>query len=126
MVPFSHSWTHMQYIIIINGRRPVSWKFKVANSLILSKIRQRLGLDCVKVALSSGAPIHVSTIEFFMGINIPVLDMYGMSESTGPICVATFNTWRLGSVGQCLNGAHLKIDENGEGEVSDRELPFLV
>lgn len=57
-----------------------------------------------------------------MGINIPVLDMYGMSESTGPITIATLNTWRLGSVGLCLDGAHLKIDspdENGEGEVSD-------
>ena len=65
-----------------------------------------------------------------MGINIPVLDMYGMSESTGPISVATFNTWCLGSVGQCLDGAHLKIDnpdENGEGEVSDHDekLPFF-
>ena len=87
----------------------------------MSKIRQRLGLDRVKIAFSSGAPIHVSTIEFFMGINVPVLDMYGMSESTGPISVATIDTWRLGSVGQCLSGGHLKIDnpdENGEGEVS--------
>ena len=60
-----------------------------------------------------------------MGINVPVLDMYGMSESTGPISVATIDTWRLGSVGQCLSGGHLKIDnpdENGEGEVSGREL----
>lgn len=55
-----------------------------------------------------------------MGINVPVLDMYGMSESTGAISVATINTWHLGSVGQCLDGAHIKIDnpdENGEGEV---------
>jgi long-chain-fatty-acid--CoA ligase ACSBG len=83
----------------------------------------------VKVAFSSGAPLHVSTINFFMGINVPVLDMYGMSESTGPISVATINTWRLGSVGQCLSGAHLKIDnpdENGEGEVSNGESPFVV
>ena len=57
-----------------------------------------------------------------MGINIPVLDMYGMSEGTGPMGVATIKIWRLGSVGQCLDGTHLKIDipdENGEGEVSD-------
>lgn len=56
-----------------------------------------------------------------MGINVPVLDMYGMSESVGPISVATIDTWRLGSVGRCLGGVHLKIDnpdENGEGEVS--------
>ena len=103
-------------------RRRVSWKFKIADGLILSKVRQRLGLDCVKVALCSGAPVHMSTIEFFMGINIPVLDMYGMSESSGPVSVATINTWRLGSAGQCLDGAYFKIDnpdENGEGEVSD-------
>ena len=72
------------------------------------------------MAFASGAPLRVSTIEFFMGINVPVLDMYGMSESTGAISVATINTWHLGSVGQCLDGAHIKIDnpdENGEGEV---------
>ena len=112
----------MVIIIYTTTRQPVSWKFKLANGLILKKVRQRLGLDCVKVALSSGAPIHMSTVEFFMGINVPVLDMYGMSESTGPQSVATLSNWRLGSVGQCLSGAHLKIDnpdKSGEGEVSD-------
>ena len=107
---------------LFNSRQPVSWKFKLVNGLILSKVRQQLGLDCVKVALSSAAPLRVSTIEFFMGINVPILDMYGMSESTGAISVVTINTWHLSSVGQCLDGAHIKIDnpdENGEGEVSD-------
>ena len=109
-------------LLLLSIRRPVSWKFKLANGLILSKVRQQLGLDRVKVAFSSGAPLHTNTIEFFMGINVPVLDMYGMSESMGAISVATINTWCLGSVGQCLYGGHLRIDnpnENGEGEVSD-------
>ena len=109
-------------IIMSCFRRPVSWKFKVANALILKKLHQRLGLDCVKIAMSMGAPIHVSTIEFFMGINIPVMEMCGMSESTGPQSKHTISHWRLGSVGQCLDGTHFKIDnpdENGEGEVID-------
>ena len=57
-----------------------------------------------------------------MGMNIPIMDSYGMSENTGPQSLSTISNWRLGSVGKCLNGTYLKIDnpsdENGEGEVS--------
>lgn len=81
-----------------------------------------LGLDCVKIAIASGAPIQRSTVEFFMGLNIPLMDMYGSSENSGPQTISTISNWRLDSVGQSLNGTYLKIDnpdENGEGEVSN-------
>ena len=103
------------------SRRPVSWKFKVANGLVLKKIHKQLGLDCLKVAIVSGAPVLRSTSEFFMSINIPIMDMYGTSENSGPQTISTISNWRLGSVGQCMNGTQLKIDnpdKNGEGEAS--------
>ena len=58
-----------------------------------------------------------------MGINIPIMEAYGMSESTVVQTMTSIHNWRLGSVGQCLSGTYLKIDnpnENGEGEVRDR------
>ena len=88
----------------------------------MKKIHEGLGLDRVKVALSGGAAIHINTVEFFLGIDLPILDMYGMTESTGPQTTTTINKWRIGSVGQPIDGTHLKVlnpNENGEGEVSD-------
>ena len=102
----------------------MSWKFKLANNLVLKKIHQRLGLDCVRFAIASAAPVQRSTVEFFMGLNIPLMDMYGSSENSGPQTISTLSNWRLGSVGQCISGTHLKIDnpdENGEGEVSTQQ-----
>ena len=73
--------------------------------------------------MSVGAPINVSTIEFFMGLNIPIMEIYGMSEGTVAQCLSTISNWRLGSVGQCINSVYLKInnpDEDGQGEVNHR------
>ena len=97
------------------------WTFNLANSFVLKKIHEKIGLDCLKISLSGAAPIHRSTIEYFMSINLPVLELYGMSENTGPQSLNMINEWRLGSVGHSMKGSHLKIDqpdENGEGEVS--------
>jgi long-chain-fatty-acid--CoA ligase ACSBG len=108
-------------IFLLYNRRALPWTFNLANSLVLKRIHARIGLDCVKITLSGAAPIHRGTIEYFMGINMPVLELYGMSESSGPQTLNMINNWRLGSVGHSIKGTHLKIDqpdENGEGEVS--------
>lgn len=103
------------------NRRGLPWTFKIANSLVLKRVHERIGLDCAKITLSGAAPIHRSTVEYFMSINIPLLELYGMSENTGPHSLNMIHKWRLGSVGPSMNGVHIKIDqpdENGEGEVS--------
>ena len=95
--------------------------FNIANKLVLKKIHERIGLDCVKIAVSGAAPIHTKTIEFFMSINIPLLELYGMSENSGPHSLNLIDNWRVGSVGHSISGTKLKIDnpdENGEGEVT--------
>ena len=115
----------MDVYLINSYRQPVSWKLKPANDFILKKIHQRLGLDCVKFAIVSGAPVQRSTVEFFMGLNVPIMDMYGMSENSGPQTISTISNWRLGSIGQCLEGTRVKIDkpdQNGEGEVSFKRI----
>ena len=66
------------------------------------------------------APIHRDVIEFFMKYNMPILELYGMSECSGPGSTNTIEEWRLGSVGKQMVGSRMKIhnpDEYGEGEV---------
>ena len=59
-----------------------------------------------------------------MAVDVPVLELYGMSESTGPqtISLKSSTRWRTGSCGKDMSGAETKIDnpdEDGNGEVSD-------
>ena len=92
--------------------------------LVFKKVRETLGLAKCKNTVVGAAPIHRETLEFFMGFDIPILEMYGMTESTGPqtISLKSASRWRIGSCGKSMSGAETKIDnpnENGDGEVSD-------
>ena len=68
------------------------------------------------------APIHRETLEFFMSVDMPVLELYGMSECSGPQTLNIKNSkqWRTGSCGRTMSGAETKIDnpdDHGDGEV---------
>mgnify|MGYP000435191508 CR=1 FL=1 len=55
-----------------------------------------------------------STLDFFLSLGIPVLEVYGMSECTGPTTFSTENRYRIGSSGWAIPGTELKIAEDGE------------
>lgn len=66
------------------------------------------------------APIHRSVLEYFMSVNMPILELFGMSENSGPQSFNRMDNWQLGSVGLPMLGTQVKIDspdEKGEGEV---------
>ena len=88
--------------------------------MLLKKVRVALGLDRCEILLTGAAPIHRDVLEYFMSVNMPVLELYGMSECAGPQTSNTLNHWRLGSVGPVMTGVKIRIDnpdENGDGEV---------
>ena len=85
-----------------------------ADELVLSKLREKLGLDEVRWAVSGAAPIPIETLAFFLGIGIPIAEVWGMSELS---CVASVShpaDARLGSVGKLLPGLEGKIADDGE------------
>jgi len=94
--------------------------FKIANKLVLSKIRTALGLSRCDLCLSGAAPISPDILKFFMSLNVVVTEAYGMSECSGPHCMATGDSYRLGSVGKTMVGCTTKIsspDTDGNGEI---------
>ena len=96
------------------------WGWYLANQLAFKKVRQGLGMARCKLFISGAAPIHVSVVEYFMSVNIPVLELFGMSECTGPHCSNLYENWIPGSVGRRIEGVYTKVagDNNeGEGEV---------
>jgi long-chain acyl-CoA synthetase len=76
-------------------------------------VRALLGLDEVEMAVTGAAPIPPSLISWFRAIGLPLAEVYGMSENTGPM---TFERTRVkpGYVGKPLPGTELKIAEDGE------------
>ncbi len=81
---------------------------------------ERLGLHKTRLLHVGAAPVHRDVIEYFMKFSLPILELYGMSENTGPSTLNTIWNWKLGSVGKCMPGTQIKIDEpdeNGDGEV---------
>ena len=88
--------------------------YAIANALVFKKVRKQLGLDRARIAVTSAAPISRDTLEFFLSLGIPICEVYGMSECTGPATASLPDNYRTGKAGFCLPGAELKIAEDGE------------
>jgi long-chain acyl-CoA synthetase len=92
----------------------VAAEWAQADELVLSKLREKLGLDKLRWAVSGAAPIPRETLAFFVGIGIPIAEVWGMSELSCVASVSHPREARLGSVGKLLPGLEAKIAEDGE------------
>jgi long-chain acyl-CoA synthetase len=92
----------------------VTAEWAQADELVLSKLREKLGLDQLRWAVSGAAPIPRETLAFFAGIGIPIAEVWGMSELSCVASVSHPNEARLGSVGKLLPGLESKIADDGE------------
>jgi long-chain acyl-CoA synthetase len=92
----------------------VAAEWAQADQLVLSKLREKLGLEQVRHAVSGAAPIPKETLAFFVGLGIPIAEVWGMSELS---CIATVShpsDARLGTVGKLVPGMEGRIAEDGE------------
>jgi len=96
-----------------NGE-PKPFLYGLANKLVFSKAREKLGLDRSTLQVSAAAPISMDTLEFFLSLGIPITEVYGMSESTGPGTVSTPDNYETGSAGPAMIGTEVKIADDGE------------
>lgn len=86
----------------------------LADRLVFSKVRSRLGFDRTKFFFTAAAPMARSTLDFFLSLGIPILEVYGMTESTGPTTFSTPSRYRTGSAGWAIPGTDLAIATDGE------------
>lgn len=85
------------------GRTEKNIKYWFAKKLVLQKIHKNLGFDQCRLFYSGAAPINKRTIEFFLGLGIPLCEVFGMSECTGPHIIALAENNRVGCVGYSKN-----------------------
>merc|ERR1712038_90871 len=83
--------------------------------MLLGKVRVALGLDRCKACFVAAAPIEAKILNYFASVNIPILEVFGQSECSGPHTTNTHEGWKIGTVGRPLPGTTTKIDPvNGE------------
>lgn len=84
------------------------------DGLALSKVREGLGMDQVQIAITAAAPINPDLVKFFMAIGVPLFELYGMSETTGPATSNLPGAVKVGSVGKALPGVEVATADDGE------------
>ncbi len=90
--------------------------YGLANKLVFSKVKEKLGLERSRLFISTAAPISMDTLEFFLSLGIPITEVYGMSECTGPGTVSLPEPFKFktGWAGPALPGTEISIAEDGE------------
>ena len=101
-----------QYGQVISGE--LAAEFAGAEQSMLRPIRSLLGLGEAEVVVSAAAPLPPEVGEFFAGLGLRILDVYGMTETTGAFTSNTLAAFRLGTVGQAVPGMELRIAGDGE------------
>jgi len=93
----------------------LSFKHKLADRLVLGKIRKAFG-GRIKFVLSGGAPLAPELNRFFHAVGIPIQEGYGLTETSPGIGIAGYMPGenRLGAVGKVLENLEVKLARDGE------------
>ncbi|RKT82469.1 long-chain acyl-CoA synthetase [Saccharopolyspora antimicrobica] len=109
-----------------SGGAGLSLKLKhlLFDKLVYGKLRAALGGRCI-AAVSGGAPLGERLAHFFRGVGVPVLEGYGLTETTAAAAVNVETAFKVGTVGKPIAGTTIRIAEDGEvlvkGDVVFRE-----
>ena len=99
------------------GKAPSAWlglQHRVADKLVASKVRAAIGLGNARFCVSGAAPIAREVLEFFGGLGLDVLEVYGQSEGSGPTTFNLPGRTRLGTVGPAIPEVEVKLGDDGE------------
>ena len=89
-------------------------RFRLADEQVLGPIRSLLGLGEASSVFSGAAPLPPEVAAFLAGLGMKVLDVYGMTETTGAFTANTPAEFKLGTVGRPTAGMEVTIAEDGE------------
>jgi long-chain acyl-CoA synthetase len=97
----------------ITADQQETWDF--LDAVAFSTVRGLVGLDALRLGITGAAPIPRQILEWFNALGIPLTEIYGMSETTGPM------TWEArpdkikpGTVGPAIPGCEVRVAEDGE------------
>ncbi|HKU24490.1 MAG TPA: long-chain fatty acid--CoA ligase [Candidatus Sulfotelmatobacter sp.] len=98
---------------ILAGAVPNSVHWRLANWLVYSKLRDRMG-GRVKLFISGGAPLGKELAEWYADLGIRIHEGYGLTETSPVIAVNNPRAHKLGTVGRPLANVEVRIAEDSE------------
>ncbi len=98
-----------------SGPSPIlKLQYGIANRLVFEKIRTALGLDRIRHLTSGSAKLHEDIAMTFLAMGVPIMQGYGLTESSPVITVSRDGDNRYGAVGKPIPGCEVRIAEDGE------------
>ncbi|BEP34952.1 AMP-dependent synthetase/ligase [Variovorax sp. V59] len=89
-------------------------RFSLYYWTVLRALQNFIGLRRARVALTGAAPIPADVVRFFRTLGVPLVEVYGLTESTGMIAGHRSDAVRIGTVGPPTLGTEYRIGEAGE------------
>ncbi len=114
------SWTTTAGLAVYEARRDdvgvrlwtlLAWL--VLERLVARRITSRFG-GRLRIAVSGGAPLPEETARFFLGLGLPLVEGYGLTEASSAACAAAIGTYVPGSTGRPLEGVEIRTGAGGE------------
>lgn len=89
-------------------------QYALAKRTVFGPLKARIGLDRAHLLATSAAPISKEVLQFFTSLDLPIAEVYGQSEVTGPTSVSTKHAMKLGKLGRPMPGVEVRIADDGE------------
>jgi len=110
---------------LMKGLPGNSLAYRVSKAVIISKVHKALGFENAKGFYSSAAPLSDDVFQYFQSLDMPIQELLGSSETSGPQTASTPGTGtKLGSVGRPYSSWEMKImnpdPDRGLGEIVTR------
>lgn len=93
------------------AKRGAAW---LARAIVFKHVRQSLGLDRVRWAVTGAAPIAPELLHWFLALGVDIREAYGQTETTGLATINPLGANRPGTCGPAAPGVELRIDATGE------------
>jgi long-chain acyl-CoA synthetase len=101
----------------LEGRTPAGWlrlRYRLARWLVLDNVRRMLGLHRCRLAVTGAAPISPDLVKWYLALGVPLVEVWGQTESSGAVTFNPVNRIRPGTVGVAVPGIEVAVSAEGE------------